>query len=144
MYLLDTNVVSEMRKAFKPDQRGTRIDPRVKAWIDSVGRLELYLSSIVIFELEIGYQLVELRDPTQAAVLRSWVRDHVVSEFDGRILPVDVPVAQRCARLHVPNPAPHRDAFIAATALVHGMTVVTRNVRDFERTGVQLLNPWQD
>ena len=144
MYLLDTNVVSEMRKAFNPQQRGARINPGVKAWIESVPWSRLYLSVIVILELEIGFQLIDRHDPFQAAILRSWVRDNVVHEFDGRILPVDVAVAQRCAMLHVPNPAPSRDAFIAATALVHGMTVVTRNVRDFQPTGVQLLNPWQD
>jgi predicted nucleic acid-binding protein len=144
MYLLDTNVVSEMRKAFNPKQRGAKIDPRMKAWIESVPWSRLYLSVIVIFELEIGFQLLERHDPFQAAILRSWVRDNVIPEFDGRILPVDLAVAQQCAKLHVPNPAPHRDAFIAATALVHGMAVVTRNVRDFEPTGVKILNPWQD
>jgi len=144
MYLLDTNVVSEMRKALIPEHRGVRIDPNVKSWIESIPSSLLYLSVIVVLELETGFHLLERRDPAQAAVLRSWVRDNVIPEFDGRILPVDLLVAQRCAMLQVPNPFSYGDALIAATALVHGLTVVTRNVRDFQSTGVQLLNPWQD
>jgi len=86
---------------------------------------------------------VERRDPAQGAILRSWLDDHVLPAFADRVLPVDVVVAQRCASLHVPDPRSDRDALIAATAMVHGMTVVTRNVADFEPTGVRILNPWQ-
>ena len=86
--------------------------------------------------------LVERRDPSQGAILRAWLDKHVVPAFHDRILPIDVAVAQRCARLHVPDPRAERDALIAATALVHGMTVVTRNISDFQPTGVPLLNPW--
>lgn len=144
MYLLDTNVVSEMRKALIPEHRGLRIDPNVKSWIESVPSYLLYLSVVVILELETGFLLLERRDPIQSAVFRSWVRDNVIPEFEGRILPVDLPVAQRCAMLQGPNPVSYGDSLIAATALVHGMTVVTRNVRDFESAGVRILNPWQD
>jgi predicted nucleic acid-binding protein len=144
MYLLDTNVVSEMRKALNPEYRGVRIDANVKSWIESVPSSLLYLSVIVILELETGFLLLERRDPSQAAMLRSWVRGNVIPEFDGRILQVDLKVAQRSAMLQVLNPVAYGDSLIAATALVHGMTVVTRNVRDFEPTGVATLNPWRD
>ncbi len=137
MFLLDTNVLSELRKV-----RLGKADANVAQWADSVNANELYLSVITLQELEIGVLLAEHRDPMQGAVLRTWLQQHVLPAFDGRILAVDTVVAQRSARLHVPNPRPVRDGLIAATALVHGMTVVTRNVADFEPTGVALLNPW--
>lgn len=137
MYLLDTNVVSELRKI-----RLGKADPHVAAWADSVDAAELHLSVITIQELEIGVLLTERRDPAQGAVFRAWLNEHVLPAFAGRILSVDTAVALRSARLHVPDPHPVRDGLIAATALVHGMTVVTRNVADFEPTGVQTLNPW--
>jgi predicted nucleic acid-binding protein len=143
MYLLDTNIVSEMRKASAPPNRPPKIDRRVQSWIRSVSASELYLSVITVLELELGFLLLERRDPAQGALLRSWVRDRVLESFAGRILAVDTAIAQRCASLHVPDPLDDRDALIAATALVHQMTVVTRNVAHFERTGVALLNPWQ-
>ncbi|HEY0308116.1 MAG TPA: type II toxin-antitoxin system VapC family toxin [Acidobacteriaceae bacterium] len=138
MYLLDTNVVSELRKA-----KTGKIDPRVKAWAKTVPPSALYLSAISILELEIGVLLIERRDPIQGAILRSWLKDHVLPAFAGRILAVDTLVAQRCATLHVPNPCLDRDALIAATAFVHGLIVVTRNVDDFEPTGITIINPWQ-
>jgi len=137
MFLLDTNVVSELRKV-----RAGRADAHVAAWADSVDAADLYLSVISLQELEIGVLLAERRDPVQGAVLREWLEERVVPAFDGRILIVDADVALRSARLHVPNPRPLRDGFIAATALVHGMTVVTRNVDDFTPTGVTTLDPW--
>ena len=143
MYLLDTNVVSEMRRAGARSGRATKIDPRVQSWLESVESSELYLSVITILELEVGRHLLERRDPQQGAVLRAWIRDRVLPSFSSRILPVDLTVAQRCAGLHVPNPQDDRDALIAATALVHGMTVVTRNVSHFDRTGAKVLNPWE-
>jgi len=100
------------------------------------------LSAISVLELERGTLLMERRDPAQGAMLRSWMENLVMPSFAGRILPVDTPVALRCAALHVPDPKSYRDALIAATALVHGMTVVTRNVSDFEPSGVAVLNPW--
>jgi len=138
MYVLDTNVVSELRKI-----RLGKADSQVAAWADSIEVMDLFLSVITIQELEIGVLLAERRDPSQGAVFRLWLNGHVIPAFNGRILNVDTAVAQRSARLHVPDPRPVRDGLIAATALVHGMTVVTRNVADFEPTGVPTLNPWQ-
>ena len=137
MYLLDTNVVSELRKI-----RLGKADARVSEWADSVDAADLYLSVITVQELEIGVLLAERRDLSQGAILRTWLNHHVLPAFMGRILDVDVAVALRSARLHVPDPRPVRDGLISAIALVHGMTVVTRNVADFEPTGVLVLNPW--
>lgn len=137
MYLLDTNIISELRKA-----KSGRADKNVIAWAADVSADSLFLSVITILELEIGIQLVEHRDAAQGTQLRAWLEGNVLPAFSGRILPIDVPVAQRCAKLHVPNPCSDRDALIAATALVHGMTVITRNIADFQATGAALLNPW--
>ena len=137
MFLLDTNVVSELRKI-----RLGKANRTVAKWADSVDAADLFLSAITIQELEMGVLLAERRDPSQGAIFRAWLNGHVLPAFSGRVLPVDIAVAQRSARLHVPDPRPVRDALIAATALVHGMTVVTRNVADFEPTGVLILNPW--
>jgi hypothetical protein len=137
MFVLDTNVVSELRKA-----KAGKADRNVAAWAGSVPAAALYISAITILELETGVLLVQRRDPAQGALLRAWLDQHVLPAFSGRVLPVDTAVAQRCAALHVPDPRAERDALIAATAMVHGMTVVTRNVGDFEATGVALLNPW--
>ena len=126
-----------MRKA-----KGGKADKNVTAWAESVSATSLFLPVITILELETGILLIERRDPGQGAILRVWLDGHVLPAFDGRILAVDFAVAQRCAKLNVPDPRPHRDALIAATALVHGMTVVTRNVADFEPTGVEIFNPW--
>ena len=138
MYLLDTNVVAELRKAQSP-----KVDQKVLAWANRVSAASLFLSVITVLELEKGILLIERRDPTQGAVLRSWLDTHVLPAFRERILPVDTAVAQCCARLHVPAPRPDRDALIAATALIHGLTVVTRNVADFTPTGVEIINPWE-
>ncbi|EHD21762.1 PilT protein domain protein [Brenneria sp. EniD312] len=137
MYVLDTNVVSELRKV----QAG-KADANVAAWAESVDAADLFVSAITIMELEMGILSVERRDATQGAMLHSWLEQHVLPEFVGRTLPVDTAVALRCARLHIPDKRGERDALIAATALVHGMTVVTRNVADFEPTGVPIINPW--
>ena len=137
MFVLDTNVVSELRKI-----RLGRADENVAQWADSVDAMALYLSAITVQELEMGVLLAERRDPTQGAIFRTWFDHHVLPAFSGRILPVDTAVAQRCASLHVPDPRPAMDGLIAATALVHGMTVVTRNVADFQSFGVPILNPW--
>jgi len=138
MYILDTNVVSEFRKV-----RLGKADPNVAAWSESVDAGVLFVSSIVISELELGVLLMERKDAAQGAVLRSWLDQHVLPEFVMRTLPVDTAVALRCARLHVPDRRADRDALIAATALVHGMAVVTRNVADFAPTGVVIINPWE-
>jgi hypothetical protein len=139
MYLLDTNVVSEMRKI-----RAGRADANVAAWAERVDAGEMYLSVLSLHEIEFGVMRMERRDPAQGARLRSWLEERVLAAFEGRILDVDTAVARRCAALHVPTPLPLSDSLIAATALVHGMTVVTRNVADFEGLGVRVLNPWEE
>jgi toxin FitB len=138
MYLLDTNVVSELRKG-----NTGKVNRNVSAWARSVSVPTLFLSAISILELEIGILRIERRDRSRGAMLRTWMQDYVLPSFSGRILPIDTPVAQRCAALHVPTPCSERDAMIAATAMIHGMTVVTRNISDFEAIGVPLINPWQ-
>lgn len=137
MYLLDTNVVSELRKA-----RAGKADRHVTDWAAPLALAQLFVSVVTIHELEIGVLLAERRDPRQGRLLRAWLNERVVAGFEGRILPVDVAIARRSARIHVPDPRPFRDGLIAATALVHGLTVATRNVKDFEPTGVRLVNPW--
>lgn len=137
MYLLDTHVVSELRKA-----RAGKADKNVTAWAEEVPMASLFVSVLTLQELEIGILLAERRDEAQGAILRTWLEDHVRPAFADRILPIDAAVTRRSAALHVPDPRPVRDALIAATALVRGWTVVTRNVDDFEPTGVKLLNPW--
>jgi hypothetical protein len=139
MYVLDTNVISELRKA-----ASGRADRNVIAWAAGIAPLTLFLSVITILELERGTLQVDHRDSAQGALLRVWLDTRVIPAFDGRILPIDTSVAQRCAHLHVPDPRPERDALIAATALVHGMAIVTRNVIDFEGTGLQIIDPWRD
>lgn len=136
MFILDTNVVSELRK-------GNKAHRSVKMWAQALPSASLYLSVVSILELEIGILLLERRDRQQGGILRAWMDGHVLPSFFGRILPIDTVVAQRCAVLHVPNPRSDRDALIAATALVHGMTVVSRNVSHFQPTGVGVVNPWQ-
>ncbi|WP_233851911.1 type II toxin-antitoxin system VapC family toxin [Paraburkholderia sp. HD33-4] len=136
MFVIDTNVVSELRK-------GRRADANVAAWSESVDASALFVSAITIMELATGVLLKERSDPAQGALLRAWLDQRVLPEFADRVLPVDTGVALRCARLHVPDRRSERDALIAATAMVHGMTVVTRNVADFVATGVALINPWE-
>ncbi len=139
MLLLDTNVVSELRKI-----RLGKADPHVVRWSETLDTAALFISAITVHELEIGVRLAERRHPPAGAVFREWLETRVLPVFDGRILPVDAAVARRAAELHVPDPQPINDAFIAATALVHGLTVATRNLADFAPIGVKLLNPWDD
>jgi hypothetical protein len=138
MFLLDTNVVSELRKT-----KSGQMDKNVKAWQAGIPAASQFISVMTIMELETGILRMERRDPAQGAVLRSWFDRAVLPAFAGRVLAIDTAVAQRCAALHVPDPRADRDAMIAATALVHGMTVVTRNVSDFEFTGVAVIDPWR-
>jgi toxin FitB len=135
MFLLDTNVISELR-------RPGRANANVVNWAGTIPAASFFLSAISILEIELGALQIARRDAAQGAVLRAWIDDQILPRFEGRILAIDTAVAQRCARLHVPDQRAERDALIAATALVHGLTVVTRNVADFERVGVALLNPW--
>ncbi|PXX67032.1 hypothetical protein DFR70_103788 [Nocardia tenerifensis] len=138
MFLLDTNVVSELRKA-----RSGNLDKNVGAWAAGKPVASLFVSAITVQELEIGILRAERRDVVQGASLRNWLETQVLPSFAERILPVDVAVARRSAGLHVPHTRPVRDGLIAATALVHGMTVATRNIRDFEPTGVPVVDPWR-
>lgn len=138
MILLDTNVVSESRKL-----GSGRADPVFTAWLESVDPGATYLCAMTIFELERGVLRMERRDPVQGPMLRRWLDGVVRPAFDGRILGMSSEIATRCAQLHVPDPKGERDAWIAATALVHGMTLATRNTIDFADIGVALVDPWR-
>ena len=137
MILLDTNVVSEFRKI-----RMGKADGNVARWEAGLRTSTLFLSAITIFELEHGTLLLERRDPRQGSGLRRWLDQQVATSFAKRVLPIDAAIAKVAASLHIPAPRPERDALIGATALVHGMTVATRNVADFQPMGVPVLNPW--
>jgi predicted nucleic acid-binding protein len=138
MFVLDTNIVSELRKV-----RSGKANVGVASWAEQVPSAELFISAITIHELEHGVLLMERSDPSQGAVLRAWLDQSVSAAFKNRVLPVDERVARRAAGLHVPDPAPFRDALIGATALAHDMTVVTRDLKDFQRFAeLDVLNPW--
>lgn len=139
MQLLDTNVVSEIRKI-----RAGKADPRVAEWSVRQETRDLFISAITVQELETSIGLVERRDYQQGQLLRSWLDNHVLTAFAGRVVPVDTRVAIECAKLHVPDPRPYRDSLIAATALVHGMCLITRNESDFQIDGLKVFNPWND
>jgi predicted nucleic acid-binding protein len=136
MYLLDTNVVSELR-------RPARANPNLLRWASQAPSSELYLSVVSLMELDLGVLLMERRDRAQGQILRRWLEDDLLPSFEDRILPIDSLVARCCARLHVPDPKSEGDGYIAATAIVHGLTMVTRNIADFAPTGVPLVNPWE-
>ncbi len=135
MYLIDTNVVSELRRPEKANRNVAR-------WAAEAPLVRQHISVISVLELELGALLIERRDAAQGAVLRQWIDRQVLPSFEGRILAVDTAIALRCARLHVPDPRSERDALIAATALTHGLTIVTRNEADFAATGAVVFNPW--
>lgn len=139
MFVLDTDVVFELRKV-----RTGKADPGVMDWASGTPPGQMFLSSITLHELEHGVLLVERVDPEQGALLRRWLDESVAAVFEQRVLAVDGTIGRRAAALHVPDPAPFRDALIGATALVHRMVVVTGNVKDFERfEGLELVNPWR-
>ncbi|MER8912574.1 type II toxin-antitoxin system VapC family toxin [Mesorhizobium sp. M0761] len=135
MFILDTNVVSNLRRRDKADRN-------VLAWSETHDIASFFMSVISILELEIGTLLLSRKDTRQATTYREWLDQTLIPQFDDRILSIDTAVVVRCANLHVPDPKPERDALIAATALVKNLTVVTRNTKDFEGTGVKLFNPW--
>ncbi len=137
MFVLDTNVISELRHG-KPNQSA-----QVRIWAAGQPSSRLFLSAISILELENGIRVLERRTPPQGSALRAWLSGVRVA-FAGRILPFTETTAPVCASLHVPDPRSERDAMIAATAMEHGFTVVTRNVSDFVDTGVALVNPWNN
>lgn len=135
MYLLDTNIISALRR---PD----KADPLLREWAAGIPVSRFYLSVISVLEIEHGVLLKLRKDKKQGNLLRGWFDNEVLPRFEGRILSIDVDIALQCAKLHVPDPQPERDALIAATALVNKLTVVTRNENDFVPTGVQVINPW--
>lgn len=135
MFVLDTNVVSELR-------RPEKADPMESAWASTAPLASIFLSVITVLEIELGALSIARRDRAHGQVLRSWIDDQMLPRFEGRILAIDTAVARRCAELIVPDRRGERDALIAATALVHGMTIVTRNVAGFGAMGVQILNAW--
>jgi predicted nucleic acid-binding protein len=137
MYLLDTNVISELRKA-----GSNKANENVVDWAKLKSPTDLFISSITIFEIEMGILQLERRDPKQASIYKDWLENNVMKAFEGRILPFDTITALKCAQLHVPDPKSERDAMIAASALVHGFTIVTRNEKDFKHINVKLINPW--
>ncbi|OED44509.1 twitching motility protein PilT [Endozoicomonas sp. (ex Bugula neritina AB1)] len=137
MYLLDTNIVSELRKC--STEKG---NAGVCQWAATVNTNELYISAITLLEIEMGILMVERKEPQQGEALRAWMNQRVLPAFEDRVLALDTPIALECAKLHVPNPKSERDAMIAATAIIHKMIVVTRNIKDFEKTSAKLFNPW--
>jgi len=134
-FLLDTNVVSELRK-------GERAHPGVHAWIDTHAADELWLSVLVVGELWRGVELVQRRDPASAQVLSAWL-EGLTRDYRDRILPITTAVAKRWAEVTVPDPIPVIDGLLAATAIEHDLVLVTRNVADVERTGVVWQNPFE-
>ena len=138
MYLLDTNIVSEIRKI-----RQGKADPHLSVWVTQTPANQMYISAITLLELEKGIMRIERKDEPQGAILRTWLEQQVKPIFKGRILPFDEYTAPICATMHTPDPKPITDSLIAATAKQHGLTVVTRNVKDFAETGVKVFNPFQ-
>ena len=136
MFLLDTVTVSELRKG------PTRVDPGVLDWNAQTPASLTFISVVTLRELRTGALRVQRRDPAGGTRLNEWV-DGIVAAYDGRLLFLDDAVAEACASLHVPDPRPDEDAWLAATAVVRGLTLVTRNVKDYEGTGATLLNPWR-
>jgi predicted nucleic acid-binding protein len=137
MYLLDTDILSASR-------RPEKASPQLAAWVVRTSPLQMHLSAVSVLEIRIGALRIARHDKAQGSLLQEWLESGVLAKFEGRILPLDSTIAFRCAELHVPNPAPERDAMIAATALVHNFTLVTRNIRHFASMGVRLFNPWID
>ncbi|GAA3102542.1 type II toxin-antitoxin system VapC family toxin [Rhizobium viscosum] len=138
-HLLDTNVVSELRKV-----GDGKADPNVTKWVAAQDSNDLFISAITILELERGILGIQRRDANQGSRLRRWMDSRVRPEFAERVLPIDDAIATRCAHLHIPDRRNEADALIAATALVHGLTVVTRNVQDFDGTNLIIIDPWLD
>lgn len=138
MFLLDTNVVSELRRT-----RTRRPNPSVAAWIDSIEPAKLFLSSVTLLELEIGIVLKGRHNPAQAEVFQIWYEQHVLPTFAGRILDFDRMAAHHTALFHGFATPPYRDGLIAGIAAANRLTVATRNTEDFRPLGVPVLNPWE-
>lgn len=137
MYLLDTNVISELRKV-----KSGKADKNVQKWSFQVAPQLMYVSSITIHELELGILLAERADKSKGGMLRKWMTEHVLPTFENRVISVDKNVVLVSAKYHVPDPKPYRDTLIAASSVVHNMTVVTRNTTNFCLDKVKTLNPW--
>lgn len=137
MFILDTNVISELRKV-----KSGRANENVIHWVATKEPQRLFLSAITILEIDMGILGVDRYDVKQGNALRKWRDEYIFPSFEHRILDVTLAVCRQCASLHVPNKRPDRDAFVAATALHSNMTVVTRNTKDFIDTGVALIDPW--
>lgn len=135
-YLLDTNVISELRK-------GERANAGVTAWTAQAGDDELFLSVLVVGEIRKGIERVRRRDVAQAEVLDAWL-GRITNDYANRVLPITSEIAETWGRLNVPDPLPVVDGLLAATARAHGLTVITRNVADIARTGVPVVNPFDD
>lgn len=138
MYLLDTNVISEIRRLKKG-----KCDPNVARWIQSVDEDQIFVTPIILMELERGVLSKERKDPKQGENLRNWLENRVKPSFLGKVLPIDETTAQICAKLHIPDHAPENDAWIAASAIQHHLILVTRNTADFAKTGAKLFNPFE-
>lgn len=139
MYLLDTNVLSEMRKL-----NSFKINPNVATWLNRVYPEELYLSVLTIMEIKVGILGLKHRnDYQQTTVLNSWLTQEIQPKFAQRILPITTEIALSCASLHIPNKRPFSDALIAATAIQHNLTLVTRNIKDFQGLKLRLINPFE-
>ena len=136
-YLVDTNVISEFRK-----MRSGRANENVVRYFSHIQPSNIYMSVITFYEFEKGIKQMELRDQDQGEILRNWMENHVIKYWGANILPIDVNVARICAGLHVPNPKSLSDSFIASTAIVHGLALVTRNVKDFEKIDIEVINPF--
>ncbi|MDY6216798.1 type II toxin-antitoxin system VapC family toxin [Actinobacillus porcinus] len=139
MYLLDTNIISEIRKLAK-----NKCDKNVADWVRSTSKDLMFTNAVVMMELERGVMSIERKDTTQGKLLRHWFEIDVKPAFHGKILKIDEQTAQICAKLHIPDHAPENDAWIAASAIQHNLVLVTRNTADFARTGVKLFNPFEE
>lgn len=137
MYLLDTNVVSEFRKVLS-----NKADPKFVRWQMNIMPQLFYISAITVMELNIGILGKEHKDAVQGRILRSWFDNQVLPAFDGRILPIDTSTALICSKMHIPDNRSFRDALIGATAKNNGLTMVTRNVKDFKDMDLTIINPW--
>ncbi|MFC0308251.1 type II toxin-antitoxin system VapC family toxin [Gallibacterium trehalosifermentans] len=137
MYLLDTNVISEIRRL-----KQGKCNAGVERWVKNTSSELIYTSPVVMMELERGVLAKERKDPVQGAILRRWLTEIVQPAFINRILQIDAKTAEICARLHIPDHTPENDAWIAATAKQHKLILVTRNIIDFQKAEVELFNPF--
>ena len=133
-FLVDTNVVSEIRK-------GPRCHESVARWVENTAQSDLFISVITIGEIRRGVERIRRRDSRSADILEAWLFE-LVAEYEDRIVPIDLEIATEWGRLNVPDPLPVVDGLLAATARVRNLVVATRNVRDIARAGVDTVNPW--